>query len=463
MSQLLLSDGRTVDPSALTPGSTRQSSFSFPHEEPTTYDFELWRATIKTITSPSFILSPPLGRFLCRCAEFNEWQIVTSKQYLVHTRSSEQYDIFIPMACEIRTRRYPRFVYSHSTRTPPVCTLTASVTQHPDGTLFLYSTSSLYDAGPPQFTSFLARLKARSQPRLWNSSVIDEDGDWIPAAAQNSSLVMVHDGSYMPGLDPSICSAALVIFCTQTGRMGRIKMCEKTDLFSASNYRAEIIGGLLASHVLSMLNDMSLGQASVKLYCDNLGVVHHAHHPHRPLSERQPHSDVLTVFTKNLRDTRIHWEYHHVYGHMDDTTSFQDLNLPQQLNVIADALAKEALSEAKRANKFCLPLYPNEQIRVLTGGSKATSSFRTALYRSWGYQQARDLFHKRKIIHSKHFHLVNWEGVYQVMQALPQMYKVWVTKHVSGFCGTHRHLSVWTHPFRISVRVVDDETKTNYT
>ena len=225
MSQLLLSDGRTVDPSALIPGSTRQSSFRFPREEPTAYDFELWRATIKTITSPSFILSPPLGMFLCRCVEFNEWQLAPSKKYLVHTRPSGQYDIFIPMACKGRTRRDLRFVYSHSTETPPVCTSTASVTQHPDGTLFMHSTSSLYEAGPPQCTPFLAQLKAGSQPRLWNSSVIDEDGDWIPVAAQNNSLIIVHDGSYMPDLDPSICSAALVLFCTKTGRMGRMKMC----------------------------------------------------------------------------------------------------------------------------------------------------------------------------------------------------------------------------------------------
>ena len=189
--------------------------------------------------------------------------------------------------------------------------------------------------------------------------MIDGDGDWIPVAAQNSSLVIVHDGSYTPDLGPSICLAVLVSLCTQTRRMGRLKMCKKTDLISASNYRAEIIGGLLASHILCTLDSMILSHASVQLYCDNLGVVHHAHHPHRPLSERQPQSDALTVFTKNLWHTKIHWEYRHVYGHVDDTTSFQDLTLPQQLNVIADALAKEALTEAKYTNKFCLPLYPN--------------------------------------------------------------------------------------------------------
>ena len=75
-------------------------------------------------------------------------------------------------------------------------------------------------------------------------------------------------------------------------------------------------------------------------------------------------------------------------------------------------------------------------------GKKSTSSFRTALYDAWGTQVASDLFHCRKVIPSKYFHLVNWEAVHGVMTALPQMYGVWATKRVSVFCGTHKQLSV---------------------
>ena len=85
---------------------------------------------------------------------------------------------------------------------------------------------------------------------------LEEDGDWIPSAAQNCSLVIVDDGSYMPDLDPSVCSAAMVITCIKTGKVGRIQVCEKTDPASVSNYRAEIIVGLLASHILHTLDSM---------------------------------------------------------------------------------------------------------------------------------------------------------------------------------------------------------------
>lgn len=442
MSQLLLSDGKTVDPTTVTLGSNRATSFKFPREEPTPQDIELWISTIKVLTSPSLALSPPLGEFLRHCIESDRWRMPRSQHCIVHTSRTGHYDIFQPILATTRTRHSVRFAYAYSTTTPPASDLSASVTLLTDGTISLHSYTSFRVAELTHHKSFLERLTAGSQSRLWDSLVIDDNGDWIPTAALNESLVMVHDGSYMPELDPSICSAALAILCLQTGKMGRLKMCEKTDPSSATNYRAEIIGGLLASHVLHTIDSiLPVSKTRVHIYCDNLGVVNHAQHPHRPLHEKQAQSDVLTVFLQNLHRTRIQWEYHHVYGHLDDTTSFHSLTIPQQLNVITDCMAKEAIREAKRMNKYCLPLYPNENIRVSIGGRKATSSFRTALYRSWGYQQAKALFHTKGIICSKHFHLVYWDGVHQVMHAMPQMYKVWVTKHVSGFCGTNKQLS----------------------
>ena len=160
----------------------------------------------------------------------------------------------------------------------------ASVKPHPDGLVSLHSTTSLPIKSTPTRSTFLSRLKYGTQASLWKSTFFDEDGDWVISAAQNCSLVIVHDGSYMPDLDPSVCSAAVVITCTMTGKVGRIQVCEMTAPDSASNYRAEIIGGLLASHILFTLDGMITGDTSgVKIYCDNLGVVHHAQHPFRTL------------------------------------------------------------------------------------------------------------------------------------------------------------------------------------
>ena len=108
---------------------------------------------------------------------------------------------------------------------------------------------------------------------------------------------------------------------------------------------------------------------------------------------------------------------------------------------MADKLAKEALIDAVKTGQYSTPYFPNEKMRILVNGIKATSSIKTLLYREWGRQAARDLFHRKNIIQQQHFDYVHWDGLRLAMTTLPQMYKVWVTKHVSGSCATNRHLS----------------------
>jgi hypothetical protein len=223
--------------------------------------------------------------------------------------------------------------------------------------------------------------------------------------------------------------------------MGTIKCCEKTNPRTASNYRGELIGAVIASHILTIASEHSFSNRAVQLFCDNLGVIHHASHPESPIKDKQPQSDVLTIFTQNLAKTTIPWSYHHVYSHLDDTTEFQLLSLPEQLNVMADKLAKEALLEAVETGQYCKPYFPNESIRILINGSKATTSIKAHLYQARGHQVARDLFHSKRIIPQHHFDYIHWDGLRLAMTSLPQMYKVWVTKHVSGACATNRHLS----------------------
>ena len=59
--------------------------------------------------------------------------------------------------------------------------------------------------------------------------------------------------------------------------MGRCKACKKINSTLALNYRAEIIGGLLASRILPTLDSMIPQDAmDVQIDYDNLEAVHHS-------------------------------------------------------------------------------------------------------------------------------------------------------------------------------------------
>ena len=212
----------------------------------------------------------------------------------------------------------------------------------------------------------------------------------------------------MPQIDISICSVGTVLFSSQTGWMGKIQCCKKTNPMTASNYRGALIGALLVSHIITVASEHSCSSRAVQLYCDNLGVIHHALHPEFPIKAKQPQADVLTIFTHNLQP-QIPWSYYHVYGHPDDTIKFQYLSLPEQLNVMADKLAKEAILEVAATGQYCKPYFPNENIQVLVNGDKATTSIKAHLSQVWGRQVAKDLFHCKHIIHKQHFDYSHWD------------------------------------------------------
>ncbi len=115
--------------------------------------------------------------------------------------------------------------------------------------------------------------------------------------------------------------------------------------------------------------------------------------------------------------------------------------LPKRLNHQADELAKAALLSAHcwrtdHGSKI-FRLNPSElryqKVRVC-------GSPRQALESDWGYGTAQKLFNDKGIIQAGDFHLVWWEGLGAAMSRYPKMYRVWLTKHVSDFCGNNVQL-----------------------
>jgi hypothetical protein len=114
-----------------------------------------------------------------------------------------------------------------------------------------------------------------------------------------------------------------------------------------------------------------------------------------------------------------------------------NVHLPNKLNYYADELAKLALQSAISGGNIISGNYPLEPISILTSGTRVTGSPHLALEKHWAYKIAQSLYSNNQIIHETHFHLVWWEGIKAVMDDYPRMYQVWITKHVSEFCGTN--------------------------
>ncbi len=60
-----------------------------------------------------------------------------------------------------------------------------------------------------------------------------------------------------------------------------------------------------------------------------------------------------------------------------------------------------------------------------------------AITELWGEQVAQVLYDRRGMVSKENFPFVYWEGMERIMKLFPEMFRVWVTKHVSHFQGTN--------------------------
>ena len=141
----------------------------------------------------------------------------------------------------------------------------------------VHSQSILQASQPLESMSLWAILASWGNEAVWKNSSLAGD-EWIKPAYTRGSLILCHDGSYMPHQDNTRCLAGVLMICTKSTNQGHIAFCEHTDSKTASNYRGEIIGGVIATLLLWALSRCASppsSNASISIYCDNLGVVCH--------------------------------------------------------------------------------------------------------------------------------------------------------------------------------------------
>ncbi|KAL3780888.1 hypothetical protein HJC23_009934 [Cyclotella cryptica] len=424
VSQLTLCDGITVDPSKLGKENSvvQQSSMRFPLEKPTKADLEVWRDTISLITSRTFRLSPRLGKHIRPPCDTVCWMTDAANTLLVRKEGDSKETVYVPVQTRYSTRGRQQYRQSTVEANTSECRYYASVIEASKTLISLHSQSLMMCREEPlQVHSLRQALSQMGECQFLNGLSITGDGQWLLEAYAMGTLLACHDGSYMPEHDDTRCSAAVILLCRITGSICTITYCETSTAEVASNYRGELIGGVAITAALLALQASTEVAPTTRflIYCDNMGVVGHRNRRYKPLPEKQPQTDLILLLRHNLDRLSLKVEYVHVYSHLDEHTQFNQLTLPQQLNVIADKVAKECLLDGIARFTRYGPTYPDEPIRVWIDACCTNGRWSA----TWTITE------------------VAWAAVGKAMLAYPQMYTLWVTKHVSGFNGTNRHLS----------------------
>jgi hypothetical protein len=278
------------------------------------------------------------------------------------------------------------------------------------------------------------------------ASSFPDDPAHLILAIQEGRAQGVCDGSYMPKLAPDLGAAAWTIEDPTTQQAMAGVTQTSGEEHEVDSYRSELQGvHAMLFGLLAFCTFYNITEGGVTLGCDNSNCVRHGRGDWQKVSLSTKHADLIRAIRVLKHKLPITITFEHVYGHQDDRLAFADLPRLAQLNVIMDHHAKEKVLDlhANFPSPRCPASIAYEGWQCSVNGVKISSNPGKAVRRAvFGTQLCTHLTGKNRITQLA-FSDIDWDSMELATDLFPPLYRLWVSKHVSGFFGTGSMMKNW--------------------
>jgi hypothetical protein len=327
VSCIVLCDGQTIDPSFLSITRGNSNLHKVPLQYPTPQDHALWKSALKLISSTYYMFPTKLDNYINAPHRCFTWRTNENGTVLHESLSAEEIMVYVPSIARM-SRSGTTLTKSHTIIGASTLPFYASTSCTSATTICLHSWTAAYIPTTIPST-FWEQIWMHNNPSLWQNLQCDGDGTWIWEGLCMGSLVIIHDGSYMKKVSQYVCSAAVMIYCTQRGSVCKCTITEKSE--AARSYRGKILGAIITQFILRAAVQGKMGPYPIILEdCDNLGIVQHGHTPRRLLSTTQTHTDLLRVLKHYIVKQPFLLKFLHVASHADDTKTWESCSLKEK-------------------------------------------------------------------------------------------------------------------------------------
>jgi hypothetical protein len=445
VSDIVKCDGVTLDKFVVLDSTEESVLHVFPHKEPTQSDHRLWYKAINRLCSGSSSLPYTLGQYVHLPHLPCTWFTTDLSEVLYRVREEEpspSHYFYHLQDGRVSTRYGQQCDWRGlKTGTHP-CTHYASVTLRSTLVAVLHSQAP-FPFWPVPYTTFHETLESFRNPSQWINLSIDGDGEWIGQSLSGGFLCIAHDGSYMPKESVDMCLAGVVMYCQESKNWLKVAVVKHSN--KASNHQGELLGAVMSLLILRAASSMLYVLYPLStLFCDNRGVILHSNSLQVSLLEKQVQADLIQLI-KHLSSTnncQSMWEW--VEGHAVEQKGWHNCTLSEHLNHQANILAKGSLLAGLHGTRVIEGDFPFAPVHFKLSDVRVCGSPRLALEADWGYHTAKSLFDKKGLVRAANFHLLWWDGVRRAMKGYSKMYRVWLTKHVSEFCGSNVQMYNWS-------------------
>ena len=145
--------------------------------------------------------------------------------------------------------------------------------------------------------------------------------------------------------------------------------------------------------------------------------------------------DLVRAIRRVKSSIPVQLEFIQVTGHLDDKLAFEDLDRESQLNVVCDTMAKHILKAAVQKNITNGGSVPHEEWGISLGKIKLIGSTGKHIRNMISHSEMRENLHKKGKMTWRIFNQVDWNAIRDMMNEPTCTFRVWISKHVSGFCG----------------------------
>ena len=209
-----------------------------------------------------------------------------------------------------------------------------------------------------------------------------------------------------------------------------------------SAFRSElagIYGIIIATTVLCELHDIHSGCITVA--CDGESALDYVFDWDKKwLTASTPHLDLIAASRTLLRASPVQWKFHHVYGHQDDFVG--PLDRWATLNVAMDGLAKAHWAHSVGTVSSSFQIHA-EPWSVWINNEKLVTPLREKIYDFIHGPAVDEYWLSRKRFKAELYPSYDWEALDDAIRPLSISRRLWLTKHLSGWCSVGRMAKRW--------------------
>jgi hypothetical protein len=417
LSDLVTADGSQFEATAFSPDFCKcyEDGYQYPRQgNPSREAWRLWEQALQRMCNKQRALTQELGSWVSRESIVWWYDAPTQRLY----KSTSGFQEFI-RARPTKTRSsLCKFRLLGQCESIPATATPASVT---------VTQSEVRLTGIGQYTMFSTAIPNNMD---WILEHIHFPGNLATSfRRQNNQALAISDGSFKSKHG----TAAWIIFVSPECQLVG-KTITPGDPADQCAFRSELAGlyGIACTlfhleHGLGITGEITIG-------CDGISALRQVAKNEDFIDPNLPHYDLILATRVVLSRTSWKSNWFHVKGHQDDSKPVEELDLPSQLNIRMDAMAKQHWKETVGV---CIdPDLAGEPWTVRLAGRKVTSRLREQVRLSClqgsalGYWQNKSRFRTASTAN------IDWEVFGAALKACPPGMQRWVSKTVTGFCAT---------------------------